>query len=170
MQFLSFSRSRVTDRNCTRSIRQTFRKGKKVVTFAAVIIIVLDGRWLINSNVPASPKDYIHRVGRIARAARGGMVITLVTQYDVERVKQIEASINTKLEEFETNENEVLPLLRAVMVARREAQLKVRSSAVLEKRMINKRKKMLLEGKDPDVKAVKRKRRQKKLTEKVKNK
>ena len=138
------------------------------MTFAAVIIIVLDGRWLINSNVPASPKDYIHRVGRIARAGRGGMVITLVTQYDVERVKQIEAIINTKLEEFETNENEVLPLLRAVMVARREAQLKVRSSA--EKRMINKRKKMLLEGKDPDVKAVKRKQRQKKLTEKVKNK
>ena len=73
--------------------------------------------------------------------------------------------------EFETNEIEVLPLLRAVMVARREAQLKVRSSAVqLEKRMINKRKKMLLEGKDPDGKHVKRKRRQKKLTEKVKNK
>ena len=98
------------------------------------------------------------------------MVITLVTQYDVERVKQIEAIINTKLEEFETNENEVLPLLRAVMVARREAQLKVRSSAVLEKRMINERKKMLLEGKDADVKAEKRKRRQKKLTEEVKNK
>ena len=56
------------------------------------------------------------------------------------------------------------------MVARREGQLKVRSSTVLEKRMINKRKKMILEGKDPDVKAVKRKRRQKKLTEKVKNK
>ena len=125
---------------------------------------------VINSNVPAAPKDYIHRVGRTARAGRGGMAITLMTQYDVDRVKQIEATINTKLVEFETNENEVLPLLRAVMVARREAQLKVRSSAVLEKRMINKRKKMLLEGKDPDVKAVKRKRRQKKLTEKVKNK
>ena len=124
---------------------------------------------MINSNVPASPKDYIHRVGRTARAGRGGMAITLVTQYDVDRVKQIEATINTKLVEFETNENEVLPLLRAVMVARREAQLKVRSSAVLEKRMINKGKKMLLEGKDPDdVKAVKRKRRQKKLTEKEK--
>ena len=125
---------------------------------------------VINSNVPASPKDYIHRVGRTARAGRGGMAITLMTQYDVDRVKQIEATINTKLVEFETNENEVLPLLRAVMVARREAQLKVRSSAVLEKRMINKRKKMLLEGKDPDGKPVKRKRRQNKLTEKVKNK
>ena len=121
---------------------------------------------VINSNVPASPKDYIHRVGRTARAGRGGMAITLVTQYDVDRVKQIEAVINTKLVEFETKENEVLPLLRAVMVARREAEMKVRGSAVLEKRMINKRKKMLLEGKDPDTKPVKRKRRHKNATEK----
>lgn len=114
---------------------------------------------MINSNVPASPKDYIHRVGRTARAGRGGMAITLVTQYDVDRVKQIEATINTKLVEFETNENEVLPLLKAVMVARREAELKVRGSAVLEKRLINKRKKLIQEGKDPDMKASRRKRR-----------
>jgi len=114
---------------------------------------------VINTNVPASPKDYIHRVGRTARAGRGGMALTLVTQYDVERVKQIEATINTKLVEFDTNENEVLPLLKAVMVARREAELRVRGSAVLEKRMINKRKKLLLEGKDPDVKPEKKKRR-----------
>lgn len=116
---------------------------------------------VINSNVPASPKDYIHRVGRTARAGRGGMALTLVTQYDVERIKQIEATINTKLVEFDTNENEVLPLLKAVMVARREAELRVRGSAVLEKRMINKRKKLLLEGKDPDVKPAKKKRRTK---------
>ena len=114
---------------------------------------------VINSNVPASPKDYIHRVGRTARAGRGGMAITLVTQYDVDRVKQIEATINTKLVEFETNENEVLPLLKAVMVARREAELKVRGSAVLEKRLINRRKKLIQEGKDPDMKAPRRKRR-----------
>lgn len=120
---------------------------------------------VINSNVPASPKDYIHRVGRTARAGRGGMAIMLVTQYDVDRVKQIEAVINTKLVEFETKENEVLPLLRVVMVARREAEMKVRGSAVLEKRMINKRKKMLLEGKDPDTKPVKKKRKHKNATE-----
>ena len=48
---------------------------------------------VINSNVPASPKDYIHRVGRTARAGSGGMAITLVTQYDVDRVKQIEATL-----------------------------------------------------------------------------
>ncbi|XP_068731537.1 probable ATP-dependent RNA helicase DDX49 [Montipora capricornis] len=119
---------------------------------------------VINSNVPASPKDYIHRVGRTARAGRGGMAITLVTQYDVDRVKQIEATINTKLVEFETNENEVLPLLKAVMVARREAEMKVQGSHRLEKRMINKRKQWLLEGKDPDKMGSKKKRRKKGIT------
>ena len=52
---------------------------------------------VINSNVPASAKDYIHRVGRTARAGRGGMAITIMTQFDVDRVKEIEAAINTKL-------------------------------------------------------------------------
>ena len=106
--------------------------------------------FVINSNVPASPKDYVHRVGRTARAGRGGVAITLVTQYDIERVKKIEAHINTKMTEFEVDENDVLKLLKAVLVARREAELRVRDSAVVEKRQRNHRKKLILEGKNPD--------------------
>lgn len=112
---------------------------------------------VINSNVPASPKDYIHRVGRTARAGKGGMSVTLVTQYDVERVKAIEAVINTKLTELKTSEKEVLSLLKGVLVARREAELRVRDSDILEKRKVNKRKKDLLDGKDPDAKPKKKK-------------
>ncbi|XP_031557793.1 probable ATP-dependent RNA helicase DDX49 isoform X2 [Actinia tenebrosa] len=114
---------------------------------------------VVNSNVPASPKDYIHRVGRTARAGKGGMAVTLVTQYDVERVKAIEAVINTKLTELKTSEKEVLTLLKGVLVARREAELKVRDSDILEKRKVNKRKKDLLDGKDPDAKQKKKKRK-----------
>jgi hypothetical protein len=41
-------------------------------------------------NVPRSPKTYVHRVGRSARAGRFGTAVTFVTQYDVLLLKAIE--------------------------------------------------------------------------------
>ena len=111
---------------------------------------------VINSNVPANPTDYIHRVGRTARAGRGGMAVTLTTQYDIERIKAIEERINTKLEVFQTNENEAVKLLKAVSVVRREVELKLTDSNFGEKREINKRKKKIL---DKEAERAKKKRK-----------
>lgn len=36
---------------------------------------------VINYDVPSNSKDYVHRVGRTARAGRSGRSITLATQY-----------------------------------------------------------------------------------------
>ena len=45
-----------------------------------------------------SSQDYIHRVGRTARAGRSGLAINFVTQYDVEVFQRIEKLINVKME------------------------------------------------------------------------
>lgn len=36
-------------------------------------------QMVVNFDVPKAPKDYVHRVGRTARAGRGGSSLTFVT-------------------------------------------------------------------------------------------
>lgn len=55
---------------------------------------------VINHFLPKIPKEYIHRVGRTARAGRGGQAISLVSPQDIPHLQRIEEHINTKLTEF----------------------------------------------------------------------
>lgn len=52
---------------------------------------------VINFDLPLNPKDYIHRVGRTARAGRAGRSLSIITQYDIELVQRIEHLIEKKL-------------------------------------------------------------------------
>ena len=45
---------------------------------------------VVNYDIPTHSKDYIHRVGRTARAGRSGKAVTFVSQYDVELYQRIE--------------------------------------------------------------------------------
>lgn len=58
---------------------------------------------VINHNVSNIPKEYIHRVGRTARAGRGGMAVSLVTPHDIKLLHAIEELIGTKLTEYKVN-------------------------------------------------------------------
>lgn len=108
---------------------------------------------VINHNTPGLPKVYIHRVGRTARAGRNGVSITLVTQYDIHLVHAIEEQTQTKLKEFPVEEKDVHQILTQVNVARRQCEIKLEASDFDEKKEINKRKQLILEGKDPDMEA-----------------
>ncbi|KAL1944597.1 hypothetical protein VTO73DRAFT_3027 [Trametes versicolor] len=61
---------------------------------------------VINYDIPTHSKDYIHRVGRTARAGRSGKSVTLVTQYDVELVLRIEQVIGKKMELWPVDKEE----------------------------------------------------------------
>lgn len=91
---------------------------------------------VINYDVPTSSKDYIHRVGRTARAGRSGKSITIVTQYDVELMQRVEAVIGKKMELWPTDEEEVTLLRERVDEASRLAanELKDQSRAGSMKR------------------------------------
>jgi ATP-dependent RNA helicase RhlE len=45
---------------------------------------------VINYHMPQQMENYIHRVGRTARAGRKGLVINFVTERDQEIVQQME--------------------------------------------------------------------------------
>jgi len=74
---------------------------------------------VINFDIPTHSKDYIHRVGRTARAGRSGRSITFVTQYDVELYQRIEQLISKQLPLFPTEEEEVMLLQERVSEAQR---------------------------------------------------
>uniref|UniRef100_A0A914ZBS0 RNA helicase n=1 Tax=Parascaris univalens TaxID=6257 RepID=A0A914ZBS0_PARUN len=77
---------------------------------------------VLNYDVPSQSKDYVHRVGRTARAGRSGVSITFVTQYDVEVYQRIEHLIGKKLPLYETVENDVMLLVERVEEAMRAAK------------------------------------------------
>ncbi|XP_014240592.1 probable ATP-dependent RNA helicase DDX47 [Cimex lectularius] len=76
---------------------------------------------VINFDIPTHSKDYIHRVGRTARAGRSGRAITFVTQYDVELYQRIEQLIGKKLPLYDIRDEEVMCLEERVAEAKRTA-------------------------------------------------
>ncbi|XP_035036251.2 probable ATP-dependent RNA helicase DDX47 [Hippoglossus stenolepis] len=89
---------------------------------------------VINYDIPTHSKDYIHRVGRTARAGRSGKSITFVTQYDVELFQRIETLIGKKLPAFPTQEDEVMMLVERVSEAQRFARLEMKEQGEKRKR------------------------------------
>lgn len=84
---------------------------------------------VINFDIPTHSKDYIHRVGRTARAGRAGKSITIVTQYDVELLQRIEKVIGKTLELFPTSKEEVILLKERVDEAGRLAVNELKEEA-----------------------------------------
>ncbi|KJA30020.1 hypothetical protein HYPSUDRAFT_126454 [Hypholoma sublateritium FD-334 SS-4] len=87
-----------------------------------------DVAMVINWDLPSEPEEYTHRVGRTARAGKGGIAISFVTERDEERVVKIENRIKTKLEELTLPEDKVLSKLNTVSTAKRLANMELHDS------------------------------------------
>ena len=82
---------------------------------------------VVNYDVP-TPREYIHRVGRTARAGRGGEAVTVVTQYSVDQYQRVEASMNKKLEAYKVEEAQALVFMPRVAEALRLASVQMKEA------------------------------------------
>ncbi|MDE5774516.1 MAG: DEAD/DEAH box helicase [Muribaculaceae bacterium] len=78
-----------------------FKSGRINVLFATDIVArgidIDDIEMVINYDVPHEAEDYVHRVGRTARANRDGKAVTLVSEKEVRRMRGIERVLGNKI-------------------------------------------------------------------------
>jgi superfamily II DNA/RNA helicase len=79
-----------------------FRNGKVDVLVATDVVSrgidVTDVPLVINYDVPHDPEDYVHRIGRTARAENSGEAITLVSPEDARYWHRIEQFLKKEIE------------------------------------------------------------------------
>lgn len=121
---------------------------------------------VINHNVPKDPKDYVHRVGRTARAGRGGKSVTFVIPTQIGLLQAVEEHVNVKMEEWTLDENKIAEIILQVNTTFRECNIELESEDWDERRNIHKRKDQILRGLDPEVEDAKKKKVQ--LKEQIK--
>ena len=76
------------------AIMHEFRNGRINMLIATDIVArgidIDDIRLVINYDVPHDNEDYVHRIGRTARANNDGCAITLVNELEQSKFRQIE--------------------------------------------------------------------------------
>lgn len=82
------------EQNQREAIMHEFRNGRINMLVATDIVArgidIDDIRLVINYDVPHDNEDYVHRIGRTARANNDGCAITFVSETEQSRFKQIE--------------------------------------------------------------------------------
>nr|ACO11002.1 Probable ATP-dependent RNA helicase DDX49 [Caligus rogercresseyi] len=126
--------------------------------------------YVINHNIPTEATEYVHRVGRTARAGRRGTAISLLTPHDVLLLESIEELIGSKLSEYSVDTKNISEIVVQVNVTRRETDIRLAEADFDEKKRLNKRKKLIEQGIDPDEFERELKKKRKKMLKEQKRK
>lgn len=106
---------------------------------------------VMNHRLPKQAKEYIHRVGRTARAGRSGLAISIFRfPRDLEFLSDIESAINTKLTEHPIDQRMVERIFMQVNVSKRECEMALDNKDFDERAQNYRRKKWIENGDDPD--------------------
>ncbi|HSV91940.1 MAG TPA: DEAD/DEAH box helicase, partial [Desulfobacterales bacterium] len=110
---------------------EAFRSGRSPVLVATDVVArgidVYDVTHVINYDMPNTPEDYVHRIGRTARAGASGTAISLLAAEEFPVLAEIEKVLGSTLacedlEEFDYAPREVPAADRGVKVAARAGQ------------------------------------------------
>ncbi|MDF2840063.1 MAG: ATP-dependent helicase [Clostridia bacterium] len=75
---------------------ESFRNGKLQLLVASDLaargLDITDVFYIFNLDLPEDPKEYLHRAGRTGRMGKQGLVISLVTEREVETLKKYQSS------------------------------------------------------------------------------
>jgi len=89
------------DQKQRENVLLSFRNRKTQILVATDIlsrgIDISDINLVINFDVPNDAEDYVHRIGRTARANTSGVALTLINKYDIKKFKDIEAMIEASV-------------------------------------------------------------------------
>jgi ATP-dependent RNA helicase DeaD len=112
----------LTQNKRTKSIKRFNSGGAAVLVctdVAARGLHIDDVSHVYNYEIPKDPNDYVHRIGRTARAGEEGKVINLLSEYDHDNFRKIEREYRTfNIQKLKT------PYVKKVTVLKPEARRK----------------------------------------------
>lgn len=83
-------------------VMDSFRKGNLGVLVATDIaargLDIDDVDMVVNFELPREPEDYVHRIGRTARAGRKGRAVTFIGRRDFSLLARIERFVGTRMQ------------------------------------------------------------------------
>lgn len=127
------------DQSQREAIMHEFRNGRINMLVATDIVArgidIDDIRLVINYDVPHDSEDYVHRIGRTARANNDGCAITFVSETEQNKFKQIENFLEKKSIRYRYRKNweKLRPITHAVPNLKATAnQLPERNGPVTE--------------------------------------